>query len=66
MVGSIGHTLFSKKYLVPPSVLSKIVDEAVNQVSEGSAGDTTVSRRKAFMFGDSGKIDHEAKYSMYG
>lgn len=66
VVGSIGHTLFSKKYLVPPSVLSKIVDEAVNQVSEGYGGDTTVSRRKAFMFGDSGKIDHEAKYSMYG
>lgn len=66
VVGSIGHTLFMKKYLVPPSVLSKIVDEAVERVSSGSSGDITVSRRKAFNFGDSGKVDHEAKYSMYG
>lgn len=31
--GSLGHIIFSTKSIVPPSILSKIVDEAVTEIS---------------------------------
>ena len=64
--GSIANLLFAKKYLVPPTVLSKIVDKACGEVDGGYSRDVSVSRRKAMVFADSGKIDHEGKYSIYG
>lgn len=65
--GTMGHLLFSKKHIVPPTVLSTIVDEATNQISyEYCEPDVHVSRRKAMVFADSGKVDHEGKYSIFG
>jgi hypothetical protein len=52
--------------LVPPTVLSKIVDKTCEEVDGGYSRDVSVSRRKAMVFADSGKIDHEGKYSIYG
>ena len=66
MPGSIGNILFKNKYLVPPSVLSKIVDEACALVDGGSSLEVSVSRRKALVYADSGKIDYEGKYSLFG
>ena len=35
--GSIANTLFVNKFLVPPSVLSQIVDRAIDQISSSHA-----------------------------
>jgi len=64
--GSIGNLLFTSKYLVPPSVLSVIVDKACQEVDSGYGPGVAVSRLRAKTFADSGKIDHEGKYTIYG
>lgn len=65
--GTLAHLLFSNKHLVPSTVLSKIVDEAIDQVgNEYCEPDISVNRRKAMNFAESGKIDHEGKYSIFG
>jgi hypothetical protein len=42
------------------------VDKACELVTPGSSLEVSVSRRKAFNYADSGKIDHEGKYSLFG
>lgn len=64
--GSIANLLFSSKYLVPPSVLSVIVDKACAEVDSGYGPSVAVSRLRAKTFEDNGKIDHEGKYTIYG
>ena len=67
MEGTVSQILHSQKFLMPSSVSSQLVDTAVNNISTGYGGHrVTVSRRKAMVFADSGKIDHEGKYSIYG
>jgi len=46
--------------------LSKIVDEQVQSIDGGYERQVTVSRRKAMVFADAGKVDHEGKFTMYG
>lgn len=63
----MAYLLFSKKNIVPSTVLSKIVDEATNQISyEYCEPQVTVSRRKAMVYADSGKVDQEGKYTIFG
>ena len=64
--GTVSNLLFTKKYLVPPSVLSVIVDKAVGEVDSGYGPTVAVSRLRAKAFEDSGKIDDEGKYTIYG
>ena len=64
--GSISATLFGLKFLMPPSISNKLVDELVSQLDSGYEEGVEVSRRKAMVFADSGKIDHEGKYTIYG
>ena len=51
---------------MPSSVLSVIVDKACNDVSSGGQPSVSVSRLRARAFADSGKIDVEGKYTIYG
>ena len=64
--GSVAKLLHSQKFLMPPSVSSELVDAAVERIDTGYGSRVSVSRRKAMVFADSGKIDHEGKYSIFG
>ena len=64
--GSVARLLHGLKFLMPPSVSGQLVDAAVERIDTGYGSRVSVSRRKAMVFADSGKIDHEGKYSMYG
>ena len=65
--GTLAHLLFSNKHLIPPTVLSTIVDSAVESVGyEYCEPGVSVNRRKAMNFAESGKVDHEGKYSIFG
>jgi len=64
--GTLSHLQFQMKFLVPPTVLGKLVDEAVEKLGTGYAREVSVSRRKAMYFAEEGKVDHEGKYTMFG
>ena len=58
--------MFKSKHLIPTEILSKIVDKACDRVDSSYESGVSVSRLRAKAFADSGKIDHEGKYSMFG
>ena len=64
--GSIASLLFEKKSLVPPSVLSAIVDKACEAVDSSYEASVDVNRMRAKAFADKGNIDHEGKYTIFG
>ena len=49
-----------------PSITNKIVNEMLDQIDSGSMVYLSVSRRKAMVFADEGKVDHEGKYTIFG
>ena len=53
--------------LVLPCILNKIVDERFENIDENyDCPVVTVSRRKAMMFADSGKVDHAGTQTVFG
>lgn len=64
--GSIASLLFEKKFLIPPSALSAIVDKACEAVDSSYESSVDVNRLRAKAFADKGNIDHEGKYTIFG
>ena len=64
---TIGNKLLLLKYILPTSMSSKLLDDAVESI-DNNYGEPSVSvnRRKAMVFADSGQIDHEGKYTIFG
>jgi len=65
-VGSISYYHFKSKNLVVSSVINKIVDKELQSIPNGDTPQISCNRRKAFEFFDSGNVDHEGKYSLFG
>jgi len=64
--GSIASLLWKNKFLMPMSVSNALVEKAIEQIGTGYETNVEVSRRKAQVFADSGKVDHEGKFTIYG
>ena len=63
---SFSYQHFMGKRLVIPSVTNKIVNDMLDEISSGSMCYLSVSRRKAMVFADEGKVDDEGKYTIFG
>ena len=64
--GSLPNKHFSNRNLALAQVINQIIDTSIMALPEGGRADATVNRRKAQVFADEGKIDHEGKYSIFG
>lgn len=64
--GSISYQHFRVKSKVLASVINAIVDKSLESIPTGNTCEVVCNRRKAFEFGESGNVDHEGKYSIFG
>ena len=48
------------------TVINSIIDKQLESIPDGGQAEVSVHRRKAMVFAEEGKIDHEGKYSIYG
>lgn len=64
--GSISSAVMKSKHLILPVVILDQIDRIVEQLPTGCEGSVSISRRKAQIFADSGRIDHEGKFSIFG
>lgn len=64
--GSIANLHFKSKGFTIPSLMSESITKALDNISEGYYIDVTVSRRRAMLYTDQGKIDHDGKWSIFG
>ena len=60
MKGTFSNYHYKRANLIFPSILDKVVDSDLSEIETGYEPSVTVSRRKAMMFADSGKVDHTA------
>ena len=64
---SVGNHLRQLKYMLPSSIANKMLDEVVGTLSDYyGAPSVSINRHKAMTFADSGQIDQEGKYTVYG
>jgi len=64
--GSIASLHFKNKSYTIPSIMSDVIKKALENISDSSYVDVTVSRRRAMLYSDQGKIDHDGKWSIFG
>ena len=64
--GTLANRHFQCRDLALSSIVNALIDEQLGNVYEGGTPEVTVNRRKAMVYADEGKIDHEGKNSIYG
>jgi len=64
--GTLSNIHYERRSFSLASVINKMIDTQLNQISEGDRPEIQVNRRKAMAFADEGNIDHEGRYSIYG
>lgn len=64
---SVGNDLRQLKYMLPSSIATTMLDEVMNTLSpDYGQPSVAINRHKAMTFADSGQIDQEGKYTVYG
>mmetsp|Transcript_23102 Transcript_23102/g.28634 ORF Transcript_23102/g.28634 Transcript_23102/m.28634 type:complete len:258 (+) Transcript_23102:8732-9505(+) len=64
--GTLSHIHYERRIYSLASVINKMIDQQLSQISEGEKPEIYVNRRKAMVFADEGNIDHEGRNSIYG
>jgi hypothetical protein len=65
-IGILAKSVFKTKSLVFSHILEKLLNDKIEQLDTGSQPSVEVSRSKAMIFNDSGKVDVDGKYSIFG
>lgn len=64
--GTLANRHFKCRDIALTSIINSQIDDALRCVDDGGTPEINVNRRKAMEYEESGKIDHEGKYSIYG
>ena len=65
--GTFSQTHVRFSYMALPSFVSVIIEKAFESIDANHVEpDVTVSRRKAMMFAETGKVDHNATQTIFG
>lgn len=64
--GTLSYLHYNSKEMSLTSVINSMIDKTLDAIPEGGKPEVDVNRRKAFLFGEEGKIDHEGKHSIFG
>jgi len=63
---SLAYCIFNTKHLIMQSILDDMIQKEIDKISTGYNTSAQASRRKAMVFADAGKVDHEGKYTIFG
>ena len=64
--GTISFHHFNTKKMCCATVINQIVDKQLESIPSGNSVEIAINRRKAFEFMDTGNVDVEGKYSIFG